>query len=394
MRQTINKIGLWLVAAWLLAGVRAQAQFAPEAPQGNAPVRSWERTRWQLLSAEGLDVQYPADQRALAENTARLANKAYYELTVLMGYYPSTRVLVQVYPGRAAYTQADLTHTPYLSGTNHVNILQVYFPGTQQAYYQQILAAMARAFMRDLFFGSADQVAFQNKVLLYLPDWYQDGLADYLGYGWLPQDEVHLRGTDPAHLHQLVQNPLPGDTRRSARKSIWHFVERKYGRRKLVEIIYMTRLSRSVEGGVQTVLGLSLHHLTTQWLNDAKDAYTPEKASLPWQAPGVAELPAAKQPVAMATHPATARAALLLQHEGVFSLYLLKPGETELHKLPFHMGIAQRHQAYTDLVLPMAWRPDGLELAFYLPGNGAGHLVYYDLQAQRASTHALPPSLD
>lgn len=390
----INKCILCLLGSlWLGVGV-AHAQLQPELPMGNAPVRSMQRTQWQMLAAESIDVQYPQGQRLFAENTARLANKAYYELTVLLNYYPNTRMWVQAYPGRAAFTQADFTHTPYLAGTGHVNLIQVYFPGTQQAYYSQILSAMARAFMRDLFFGSADQVAFQNKVLLYLPNWYQDGLADYLGYGWLPQDEVNLRGTDPLRLHHLVQDPLPSDTRRSARKSIWHFVERKYGRRKLVEIIYMTRLSRSVEGGIQTVLGTSLSNFTTMWLNEARDAYTPEQAAEPWQAPAVAPHKKLAPYAGLATHPTTGQAAYLSLHDGVFHLYTLKPGDPHPHRQRFSTGVAQRHPAYEDLVVPMAWHPAGQELAFYLPLNGQGYLYYYNLASQRYKRFAVKTPID
>ena len=56
-----------------------------------------------------------------------------------------------------------------------------------------------------------------------------------------------------------------GEIQQTVRKSIWHFIVSTYGKEKLAEIFYMTRLTRSAESGIITVLGVSLKTLTERW---------------------------------------------------------------------------------------------------------------------------------
>lgn len=381
----------YLFALLLMAPLLATAQGLLPVPQGRQPIRDFHREQWFGLSSQNIDVQYHGNQRLLAEQTLRMARKAYYELSYYLGYSLRQRLLLQVYAGRGAYSQYAAAPQPYLPSKNHVNLEAVYFDGTHDGYYAQVRAAVAHAMLGEMYYGGGGQVAFQNRILLYMPEWYLTGLTAYLGEGWTIEDEMVMRSLDKDKLDQYILNQRNGRSERTIKKSIWHFIERKFGRKKIAEVAYMVRLARSVEGGTQAVLGMGMKRLTDQWIMDAQVRYQPEAGNTP---AALAQLPGTDKAelAGLTVNSTTGEMAYLLAVNGRYSLHYYQPATGQHRKGSYHHGTYTLHPAYQAAWLPMAWNSMTGQLALCLPANGHSLLVYID--GNRHTEHHIQPLLD
>src|SRR5258705_9379850 len=63
----------------------------------------------------------------------------------------------------------------------------------------------------------------------------------------------------------LKQNRLTGEEAMIAGHSMWRYIIETYGESSVSNLLYMTRLNRNIESGMQFVLGVSLKTLTDNW---------------------------------------------------------------------------------------------------------------------------------
>lgn len=153
------------------------------------------------------------------------------------------------------------------------NKLFVYFDGDHAHLERQIRQGIAQIMIQHIMFGTNFQEVVQNAVLLNLPTWFTDGVASYIGRSWSTEDEDRLRDGIMSGKYKKVTR-LKGDDARFVGHAIWHYVEMKYGRSAVGNLLYLTRINRSLESGFLFVLGGSLDTVLEEWYNSLKAEYT------------------------------------------------------------------------------------------------------------------------
>ena len=145
------------------------------------------------------------------------------------------------------------------------NKVFVYFTGDHNDLQRQIREGTASVILSSMMFGENLQEIVQNAVLLDIPLWYSEGLVAYIGESWTPTADEELR-------QWLVANPegefldLIDDNPRLAGHAWWSYVAQTYGRGTIGNLLYLTRISRSVESAIDYVYGLSFAEVAAGWL--------------------------------------------------------------------------------------------------------------------------------
>ena len=235
---------------------------AQNLPYPNIALKEW-------VSSEHFDVYYTDGNQSLAEKTARLAEMARAEVGFLYDYRPSSRyILLCLNDGNALLQSQFSQNTPnYASGTVPLPQLDavVYMPSQPNTYYVIVKQQVAALMLKEFDYGQDLPQLIQTELLSYQPEWFYEGLTDYISNGWQYEDEMLLQSIPS---QTLLEAALQGQglSNRIVRKSIWFYIAHEYGPQKFAELLYLSKLSRSVETAIISVLGIRLETFTDRWL--------------------------------------------------------------------------------------------------------------------------------
>jgi hypothetical protein len=149
-----------------------------------------------------------------------------------------------------------------ISGTK----LSVYFKGNHNDLIKQLRAGIAEVILNDLLYGGRARDMIKNSTLLVLPDWYLKGLISYLSEEWnIDMDNIINDGIQNDKYYSF--NKLSGDESIIAGHSLWNYIIETYGESALPNLLYMTKVSRSVESSFAFVLGNNTQSLIYEWID-------------------------------------------------------------------------------------------------------------------------------
>jgi len=158
----------------------------------------------------------------------------------------------------------------------------LYFDGDYEDFRNQIKAGFTHILINQLLYGEYFISMIKNSTLLSLPDWYLQGLISYISEEWNTELDNYIRdGIVSGRYNKFYMlDPVEATY---AGHSFWYYIAQKYGEQIIPNILYMTRLSRSIESGFLYVLGISHKNLMNEWLNYFKFVYESEddNASFP-----------------------------------------------------------------------------------------------------------------
>ena len=219
---------------------------------------------WYALESGPIVVYYTVGQEGLAKEALLYARDAYDELVHLFDYQPEGQVALRLHPTLYSYG-----HTPpwKVSSTLSApsNLAEIARLADKPAFVGQVRSEVAALFLTQFYYGRG--VRFQNRTLLYLPDWFLWGFAFFWGEGWTAADQTRLSIEHPLPLKRLWQREAaPSPTYRSLYKAIWYWIYRTYGQKKLIDLLYMVQLTRQISEALSLTLNITEEELTEKWL--------------------------------------------------------------------------------------------------------------------------------
>jgi len=124
-----------------------------------------------------------------------------------------------------------------------------------------------------MIYGGSLTARLQNSILLNLPDWYIEGLVDFVGNDWDEQHESQLREGILSGRFQKFKK-LTEQENNLIGQSLWRYISAQYGSSVLSDIIYITRTERSIDAGFQFVLGKHFSEVMYDWYRSEYKIYS------------------------------------------------------------------------------------------------------------------------
>jgi hypothetical protein len=155
------------------------------------------------------------------------------------------------------------------------NKMFVYFNGDHNDLRRQIREGVASVYLNSMLFGSNLQEVVQNAVLLNLPQWFKDGLIAFVGEEWSTELDGQLRDLFLSGAIKDFED-FAEKYPRLAGHSMWYFISQQFGKSTVANLIYLTRINRSVESGFLYVLGSSFTKTTESWQSHFTQRYIGE----------------------------------------------------------------------------------------------------------------------
>ena len=266
------------------------------------------------------------------------------------------------------------------------NKIFVYFNGDHNHLRRQIREGVASVYLNAMLFGSNLQEIVQNAVMMNLPEWFKVGLISYIGEEWSSDLDNKLRDVvinyDYKDFHKFAE-----DNPKLAGHSMWYFISQNYGKSTVSNLLYLTRINRSIDSGFLYVLGSSYGKTARNWEEYFKQRYKSEVEAMDKPDGRKIKIKNKRQlPLTqLKLSPDGKKIAYVANEIGKYKVYIqdLRTGDRSVIQKG---GFRNAFQA-TDYNYPLiAWSPNNMEIAVMYEKRDVPKLMIYDLNTKEKTT--------
>ena len=339
---------------------------------------------WAVYESPNFITYWYGEGRYIGQATVQLAEYDFAYIENLLEHRLNDKIEIIVYTDVTDLKQSNIGNEETfvnIGGQTKIvgNKMFVYFNGDHNNLRIQIREGIATVYMNAMLFGSNLQEIVQNAVLMNLPNWFKEGLIAFAGEEWNTTLDNQLR--DIIRSGQYANfTEFAEEQPRLAGHSIWYFISQNYGKSTVSNLLYLTRINRSIESGFLYVLGSTYERTTNSWYSYFEDRYDSESANLE-EPPGerVEFKNRRNLPVTQALlSPDGKRVAYVLNEIGKVKVYV-QDIETGERKVIQREGFRNPFQA-TDYNYPLiAWSPGGLELCIIYERRDVIKILKYNI---------------
>ena len=264
----MNRLGFWLGILLILLVIDSRGQISVD--QFGKNRLQYKIFHWRYLSSENFDIYFYDGGENIAKQAAQYLEDKFEEITDLLGYAPYTKTRIFLYNSISDLQQSNVgaNRNSYSIGgeTNFVKPqVEIAYPGLMSDFKQELVFKISQMLINDMMFGGSIGDMFQSSYLLTLPEWYIDGAARYIAYGWdVELDDFmrdHFINGRPKKLNKYI-----GEDARLIGQSVWNFIAERYGRTNIANILNLTRIIRKEEKSISSTLGISFQDFIESWL--------------------------------------------------------------------------------------------------------------------------------
>lgn len=326
-----------------------------------------------FVASEHFDVYYKSGNEMMATRVAKYAEMARGELGFLYDYKPSSRYILLVinHPHEMMYTnyqfQPKEAYYPY--GIIPLPKLDaaVIVPDNPAHLYNEVKYCVSSVMLKEFEYGQDLPNVIQNELLNVKPTWFYEGITDFVANGWTYRDELVLQSIDNKNFTMRALEGK-GEDASIIRKSIWFYIAHEYGPQKFAELVYLSKITHSVETAIVGVLGIPLKVFSERWneflvkhidgleLNRVEVASLPDIQMLP--------LPKGYTPGSFAFAEKTGQLALYVKKNGVWSLWIYDINAEIFKDIGIHFGFKNKETERANSTFALTWNPEGDKLIY------------------------------
>ncbi|MGK0388936.1 MAG: hypothetical protein ACI94Y_001669 [Maribacter sp.] len=224
---------------------------------------------WFEYETNNFRTYWSGDARSIAHTTVQMAEWDYIEIQELLEHRINRKIELIVYTDITDVKQSNIGSEEVFSNTGgYTKIVEnkvfVYFDGNHSNLRKQIREGIAQVYINNMLFGTNLQEVVQNAVLLNLPKWYTQGLAGYVGEKWNTDLDNQLRDVFLSNKYKDFEEFAAAQPK-LAGQSLWYYIDVNYGQSTASNLIYLTRINRSVGSGFLYVLGSPYGRTLINW---------------------------------------------------------------------------------------------------------------------------------
>ena len=229
------------------------------------------------LIQDQIEIIYFSDGENLARLALEKAQAFIPNFETRLNYNLSNGIRIIVFSNYDQYKKSNIniTNPQYYAGgysTLNENVACVYFDGSRINFDQQVKKAVAEVLINEFIFGGNIRERIQTAALLTLPAWYYKGLVAYLAESWNIENDNFLKDFFQ-NKKQKYFTSLQEEDEILAGHSIWRYLEEKNGKGAVSNIVFLTRVGRSVENAFAYYTGLNINSLLNDWQDFYIDKY-------------------------------------------------------------------------------------------------------------------------
>ncbi len=383
---------LSLLMLCVLAGA-ALAQFGQNKVQ-------YVSHSWSYIQTAQFDIYFNEDGYDLAVFAAHTADSSYAAICDVFNHQlsPDERVPLIVYKSHNEFESTNISESTPGESTGGFteffkNRVVVPFEGSWEDFRHVIHHELTHAVMLRMIYGSQILTGMSR---FQLPLWFIEGLAEYTSrHGWNREANMYLAdavlyGYLPDIVNLSYTMPYQGG------QSVLCYLEERYGRDKIGELLNRVKSMHRMEGAVEHTFGIDLEQLSQEWQLHLKRNYWPliaEKQTVSELAFPITDHLERKNYVnsAPAVSPSGERVAYLTDRNGYFDIYLYHISEPERTESIVTGQRSSRFEELHWLNPGISWSPDGEHIAFCSKGGAHDMIHVLDVARKKVIQSRIVP---
>ena len=393
MQRSTLKLSLILslFCSSFLFGQGTQVEFGKNRVQYHDNFEEW-------LQYESINfvTYFYGEGRNIAHSVVQFAELDHDEIQNLLEHRMNDKIEIIVYTYITDIKQNNIgSEETFINTGGQTKIVGnkvfVYFNGDHNHLRLQIREGIASVYMNAMLFGSNLQEIVQNAVMMNLPEWFKQGLVSYVGRTWDTDLDNQLRDII---LHGKYKDfdSFAEVNPKLAGHSMWYFISQNYGQSTVSNLLYLTRINRSIDSGFLYVLGTSYKKTNSNWLEYFKQRYKAETVSMTKpDGRKVTIKNKRKLPLSQVKISPDGKQIVYVANEiGKYKVYLqdIRTGD---RKVIYKAGFKNALQA-TDYNYPLlAWNPNNMEVAVIFERQDVIKLLLYDTKAKEKKIEDMDP---
>ncbi len=349
---------------------------------------------WMQYESKNFITYWYGEGRNIGQSVVQMAELDYDFIQSILEHSMNNKIEVIVYTDLTDVKQSNIGNEEAFVNTGGQtkivdNKVFVYFDGNHNNLRRDLREGIASVFLNAMLFGSNLQEIVQNAVLLNLPAWFKDGLVSYVGAEWNTEQDNLLRDLMSVERYQSFEK-LSEDYPKLAGHAMWYFISQNYGKSTVANLLYLTRINRSIESGFLYVLGSSYDRTSASCIDYFKNRYEAEAKNMTVAEGKRVEIKNKRNlPLTqIKISPDGKKMSYVANEIGKYRVYIqdLATGE---RKVVLKEGFRNAFQE-TDYNYPLvAWNPNNLELAVLYERRDVPKLMLYDLTTKESVTEDL-----
>lgn len=360
----------------------------------------YEQHKWMRYTSTNFALSYAEKDEKLAKFILPVAEMDYVELTTLFEHQLRNRIEVIIYSDYSNYEQSNIglqKHVVNKGGTTHLLApkIEIYFNGDHKDLRRQLRRGIAQSLIMRILFGTNLQEVVQNTFLMNLPQWFVQGIVSYASEEWNTTKDNELR---EALLSQEYANFLELARKKPelAGQSLFHFISEDYGASTVANLLYLTRINRSVENGFLYVFGNNFYNVVgTNWWNyyierynsDSENRRFPNKGELGIFVPNKASL-------AQASLSSDGKQVAYVQHQGGKFKVFVHGVESDVSTVVFKGGLKDPSGRYGENYPLLKWSKNGQQLIIIHQKNNKIKVRYQSIGGKTKATEKTIADVD
>ncbi|MCK9205580.1 MAG: hypothetical protein M0P66_00570 [Salinivirgaceae bacterium] len=343
---------------------------------------------WQYYRFPKFDTYFYVSGSQLASYVSEIAGNELEYIEYSLEEILQRRIIFIVYNKQSEFRQSNIglvtgAEDYNIGGVTRIidNKVFLYYEGDHVKLKRQIRASITEILINEMLYGGSFRDRVSSSTMLNLPEWFIPGLISYMAYDLDFETEVKIKN---AILEGKVQkiHRMHGENAKIAGHAFWRYLAETYGPEIVPQIVYMTRISKSVESGFLYVLGMPLKEALSDWFYYHQTRYTEEQKQKE-------EHPASSVKVVKRTNRKKVYQQVKMSPDGNYISYVTNQDgqyaiwlyNTQTRRTKKILRRENKLEQITDYSYPLlAWHPTSKVLTYIYERKGLIWLDFYTLE--------------
>ena len=236
---------------------------------------------WKSHNYQRFKIYYSGINEDIAVYVARTMHHYLGEAEAKLDYLFPEKLDVIVYESQAKFRQSNLglngEEESNVGGTTRIvgSKIFMYFEGDHQSFNQNIKSAVYEVLLMHMIFGGDWKDQLKSTMNSGIPDWLERGLINFFVREW--DADVESRVKDLILTKKIDRfNNLTDEEKVYAGHAVWNYIAETHGTSIIPNIIYITRVTKNIERGFFSLLGMDFAKLNKNYISFYRSRYVDE----------------------------------------------------------------------------------------------------------------------
>lgn len=345
---------------------------------------------WSSYESDNFITYWYGKGKLLAEDVIEIAEFNFNDIQETMEHRMNDKIKVIVYTDIHDFYQTNIGLVE--EKPEHQKLLDlngeyffVYFDGDYQTLNQQIRKGIARVFLSNMLYGHSISQKLKNSVSSDIPYWFKQGIISYIGETWTSKQDAQLRQylfkqRRPIKRFHVLAKKHP----QLAGQMFWYYIFRKYGKSSASNILYLSRINRSVPLAFQYIIGEEFETVMAECFTFFQDRLQVDHEQLNACVPTkqIDKCSSTSDFQALNTSPSASFTAYVENHAGRKHIMLFNH-QTQRKKCIFSFGYKNNSRPIDNNYPILFWTKNTEELGIIFEKKNTIELRFFDLNSNK-----------